>query len=207
MFSLIPRNDMFFEYFDRAAAVMIRAAEHYVALVTDYERREEHIAHIRQCEHDGDAITNETLDHLDRTFITPFDREDIQALMMRLEDVVDEVDAAAKRLTLFRIVGPTPPLVRQTDILLRACRLVARAVGRLRNLKKPGPLQQELLEIHALENAGDECNHAAVAELFAGGSDALHVMKWKEIHELTERAIDGCEDVANVIREIMLKNA
>lgn len=207
MFSLVPRNNAFFDLFDRAAAILVRAAETYVALVEDYQRREEHIARIRQCEHDGDEIAHQTFDRLDQTFITPFDREDIQTLMVRMDDVVDEIDAAAKRLTMYRIAEPTPALIKQTDVLLKSCRLTARAVGRLRNLKKPGPLQQELVEIHFLENVGDEHNHTAVAELFERGGDPLHVMKWKEIHELTERAIDGCEDIANVIRGIMLKNA
>ena len=207
MFSLVPRNDAFFDLFDRASAVMIRAAETYVAVATDYAAREEHIARIRQLEHDGDAIAHQTFDHLDQSFITPFDREDIEALMVRMDNVVDEIDAAAKRLTLYRIAEPTPALIKQTEVLLRACRLCASAVSRLRDVRKPAQLYEELKEIHFLENVGDDTNHAAVAELFDKGGDPFHVMKWKEIYDLTERAIDGCEDIANVIRAIVLKNA
>jgi uncharacterized protein Yka (UPF0111/DUF47 family) len=173
----------------------------------DYPNRTEHVARIRQLEHDGDEIAHQTFDRLDQTFVTPFDREDIQMLMMRMDDVVDEIDAAAKRLTLYQVPEPTPWLIRQTEVLQKACQLTCQAVCRLRNLKKPNGLQEELIEIHYLENVGDENNHAALAELFANGGDPLFVMKWKEIYELTERAIDRCEDIANTIRAIMLKNA
>jgi hypothetical protein len=110
-------------------------------------------------------------------------------------------------LTLYRIPAPTAALLKQTEVLLKACRLTGQAVGRLRNLKRPNGLHDILVEIHHLENVGDDNNHAALAELFDQGGDPLLVMKWKEIYELTERAIDKCEDIANAIRGIQLKNA
>jgi len=207
MFSVLPRNTAFFDLFERAAAVQIRAAEAFVALATDYEHREEHVARIRQYEHDGDEIAHQTYDRLDQSFITPFDREDIETLMTRMDDVIDEIDAAAKRLTLYRIPAPTAALVKQTETLLKACQLTGQAVARLRNLKQVEGLHDLLVEIHYLENVGDDNNHAALAELFDQGGDPLLVMKWKEIYELTERAIDRCEDIANIIRGILLKNA
>ncbi|MBI5865404.1 MAG: DUF47 family protein [Planctomycetes bacterium] len=207
MFSLMPRDTVFFDLFNRAAEIMVRTAETYAAVATDYQHCTEHVARIRQLEHDGDEIAHRVFDRLDQTFITPFDREDIETLMVRMDDVVDEIDAAAKRLTLYRIPEPTQALVKQTEVLLRACRLTSTAVARLRDLKRPNGLQQTLVEIHFLENVGDEQNHAALAALFDEGGDPLMVMKWKEIYELTERAIDRCEDIANVIRGIMLKNA
>jgi len=207
MFSVLPRNTAFFDLFERAAAVQIRAAEAFVALATDYEHREEHVARIRQYEHDGDEIAHQTYDRLDQSFITPFDREDIETLMTRMDDVIDEIDAAAKRLTLYRIPAPTAALVKQTETLLKACQLTGQAVARLRNLKQVEGLHDLLVEIHYLENVGDDNNHAALAELFDQGGDPLLVMKWKESYELTERAIDRCEDIANIIRGILLKNA
>ncbi len=207
MFSIIPRNPVFFDLFEKAAAIVIKAAETYADLARDYEHRTEHVTRIRQLEHDGDEIAHRTFDHLDQSCITPFDREDIETLMVRMDDVVDEIDAAAKRLTLYRIAEPTPWLVKQTEVLLKACRLVGEATARLRNLKKPDGLHAQLVEIHYLENIGDENNHAALAELFDSGGDPLLVMKWKEIYDLTERAIDRCEDIANIVRGIMLKNA
>ncbi len=207
MFSIIPRNLAFFDLFEKAAAVLIKAAETYAELARDYENRDDYVARIRQLEHDGDDIAHRTFDRLDQSFITPFDREDIQTLMVRMDDVVDEIDAAAKRLTLYRIVEPTPAFIKQTDILLRACRLTGQAVTHLRNIRKPNGLHDKLVEIHYLENVGDDNNHAALAELFENNRDPLLVMKWKEIYELTERAIDRCEDIANIIRGIILKHA
>lgn len=207
MFSIIPRDMAFFDLFEKAAATIVRTAEAYSALANDYTRRHDHVARIRQLEHDGDAIAHQTFDRLDQSFITPFDREDIETLMTRMDDVIDEIDAAAKRLTLYRIPEPTSWLVKQNDVLVKSCKLVEKAVGRLRNLKKPNGLHDELVEIHYLENIGDENNHAALGELFEQGGDPLLVMKWKEIYDLTERAIDRCEDIANIIRGIMLKHA
>jgi len=206
MFSIIPRDTEFFNFFEKAAATMIRAAEAYADLAQHYGRRGEYVSRIRQLEHDGDEITHRTLDKLDKTFITPFDREDIQALMKTMDDVIDQIDAAAKRLTLYRIAEPTDWFVKQTDVLLRACRAVAEAVTKLRDLKRPAGLQADLVEVHRLENVGDDNNHAAVAELYNDATDPILVMKWKEIYDLTERAIDRCEDIANTLEAIILKN-
>jgi uncharacterized protein Yka (UPF0111/DUF47 family) len=206
VFSIIPRNTAFFDLFDKAADVVVRAAEAYARLAQDYGRRTEHVARIRELEHEGDEIAHETFDRLDQTFLTPIDREDIEDLMKRMDDVIDEIDAAAKRLTLYRIPEPTTWLLKQTEVLVKASRLVGKAVQRLRNLKKADGLNEDLVEIHRLENVGDEHNHAAVAELFEKGGDPMLVMKWKEIYDLTERAIDRCEDIANTIRGIVLKN-
>jgi uncharacterized protein Yka (UPF0111/DUF47 family) len=207
MLSIIPRDRTFFDLFEKAAGIVVRVAETYAELARDYEHRDDHVARIRQLEHDGDEIAHRTFDHLDQTFVTPFDREDIETLILRMDDVIDEIDAAAKRLLLYRIPAPSPSLLKQTDVLVKACRLSADAVGRLRNLKRPNGLHDVLVEIHHLENVGDDNNHAALAELFDRGGDPLVVMKWKEIYELTERAIDKCEDIANAIRGIQLKNA
>lgn len=207
MFSIIPRDRAFFDFFEHAAAVVRQAAEAYARLVSDYANRDSHIRNIRRLEHEGDDITHKTLDKLDKTFITPLDREDIHALMKLMDDVVDEIDAASKRLTLYQIVQPTAWIIKQTEVLVQASGLVGQAVSRLRNLKKLDGLQNLLVEIHKLENVGDDNNHAAVAELFDSVSDPILVMKWKEIYDLTERAIDRCEDIANIIKAITLKNS
>lgn len=207
MLSIIPRDKRFFDLFEQAAALVVRAAETYVDMLRDYPRRERHLALIRQIEHDGDEITHRTLQKLDTTFITPFDREDIYSLMKLMDDVIDEIDASAKRLVLYQIAQPTSWLVKQTDVLLRASQCMATAIGELRNSKRPDALRRYLIEIHAMENAGDDINHAAAAELYASSTNAIEAMKWKEIYDLTERAIDRCEDVANTIDAIILKNS
>jgi len=207
VFSIIPRDMRFFDLFEEAGGILVRAAEAYVSVTTDYPHRADHIAVIRRLERDGDDVAHRTLNRLDTTFITPFDREDIYSLMRLMDDVVDEIDAAAKRLTLYQIAGPTSWLAKQTEVLLQACQCVGSAVGQLRSLKKPDGLRARLAELHSLENAGDEINHAATAELYSTSTNAIDVLKWKEIYDLTERAIDRCEDIANTIEAIILKNA
>lgn len=206
MLSIIPRDLGFYNMFEKGAAILVRAAESYADLARDYSRLEHEITRIRQLEHDADEVIHSTLDKLDQTFITPFDREDIQALMRQMDDVMDEIDAASKRLSLYQITEPTPWLIKQTDVLLSACKLVVQAVQKLRNLKRHNGLMDCLIEIHRLENIGDDNHHAAVAELYNTTRDPILAMKWKEIYDLTERAIDRCEDVANTIQAIVLKN-
>ncbi len=207
MFSIMPRDTGFFDLMEKAADYVIRAAEAYRQLMHDYGRREEHIRTIRQFEHEGDDVAHATLDKLDKTFVTPFDREDIQALMKRMDDVIDEIDAASKRMALYQVPEPTGWLIKQADVLLEACRLVGQAVGQLRRLKQPEGLMKLLIEIRRLESVGDDNNHAAVAELYNNARDPILVMKLKEIYDRTERAIDRCDDIANTIEAIVLKNA
>lgn len=207
MFSILPRDTEFFDLFDHTARVVQATAKAYSQLARDYANREAHVAEIRKLEHDGDDAVHAALGKLDTSFITPFDREDIHALLSRMDDVIDEIDAAAKRFTLYSVPEPTPWLVKQTDILNRATALVVEAVKRLRDLRRPEDLHQKLVEIHKLENEGDDLNHAAVAELYATAKDPILVMKWKEIYDFTERAIDRCEDIADTIEGIVLKNA
>jgi uncharacterized protein Yka (UPF0111/DUF47 family) len=203
MFSIIRRDTGFFDLFDRASNILVQCAEAYADVVKDYSQRDDYISRIRQFEHDGDEIVHRTLEKLDTTFITPFDREDIQALLKRMDDVIDD---ASKRLMLYQIKEPSTWLVKQTDILVRATKLVAECVRKLRNLRRLNGLQDQLVEVHRLENMGDDNNHSAVAELYATTTDPILAMKWKEIYDLTERAIDRCEDIANTIEGIVLKN-
>lgn len=207
LFSFLPRDTEFFDLFDHAASIVESGAKRYKQLADDYGRRESIVAEIRNLEHQADDAMHAALAKLDTSFITPFDREDIHLLLRRMDDVIDEIDAAAKRFILYAIPEPTPWLKKQTEILVRATAIVADAVRRLRDLKRPEELHRKLVEIHQLENDGDDLNHAAVAELFANATDPILVMKWKEIYDLTERGIDRCEDIANTIEGIVLKNA
>jgi predicted phosphate transport protein (TIGR00153 family) len=207
MFSILPRDTGFNDLMDQSAEAVVHTAEAFRDLMRDYARCDEHVARIRELEHSGDDVMHRTLEKLDKTFITPFDREDIQMLVTRMDDVIDEVDAASKRMTLYHIPEPTPWLVRQADVLLDAAQNVRLAVQRLRDLKNVNGLYQILIQIRRLESLGDDNNHAAVAELYNTTRDAMLAMKLKEIYDRTERAIDRCDDIANIIQAIVLKNA
>lgn len=203
---LIPREAKFFSMFAEMSANLIEGARLLRAILGDFQNVEVRVQQLKGIEHRGDEITHAVLTKLNQTFITPFDREDIHHLVKNMDDVIDEIDAAAKRFTLYQITDPTIWLSRQTDVLVKSTRLVGEAVRRLRDLRKQNGLHGKLVEIHELENEGDENNHAAIAELFSNATDPLLVMKLKEIYELTERAIDRCEDIADTIEAIVLKN-
>lgn len=207
MFSILPRDTAFFDLFDQGADVMCRTTEVFQKLMHDYAQRETYIARIRQLEHEGDSVVQRALEKLDKTFISPFDREDIHTLVKRLDDVVDELDAAAKRMTLYQIAEPTHWLQKQSDVLLQASKCAAQAISRLRDMKRLEGMHDLLLQINKLEAQGDEHNHSAVAELYNTTTDAILVIKLKEIYDRSERAIDRCEDIGNTVQTIVLKHA
>ncbi|MBK8270324.1 MAG: DUF47 family protein [Planctomycetes bacterium] len=206
MFSLIPRDVAFYVFFDKASATMSEATQAYHDMVNDMANYPRRLERIRQLEHEGDDNVRNALAKLDRSFITPFDRDDIYRLMKRVDDVVDCVDAAAKRFQYYRITKATPWLLKQCDVLLRSGQVVAKAVPMLRNMKRPEAMRQLLLQLHTLEKEGDDHHHSAIADLYDTSPDFAAVMKWKEIYDLTEKAIDRCEDIANVMHGIILKN-
>ncbi len=205
MFKL-SANPVFYEFFDRLANNMVRTAELFRELLHDFDRRKEICAVIHEYEHRGDSITHETMTLLDQTFITPLDREDIHALVARVDDVVDMLDAAAQRMILYGVDKPTDDILKQADTTVEITKVLAKAIKKLRNLKDTEELSQLLIKIHEWENIGDDHNHAALARLFESG-DPMYVIKWKELYELVESAIDACEGVAHTIRSIMVKNA
>jgi hypothetical protein len=203
---LFSSDHGFFDLFDRAADNMVRTAELFREMLTRFERREEIVGAIREAERLGDNITHDTISKLDQAFITPFDRDDIHRLSTQMDEVVDALEAAARRIILYKIEQPNEDILNYAEIALQTTRVLAQAIKRVRELKKQGELSRLLIEIHDWENKGDEQNHAALARLFETG-DALRIVKWKELYELAEHAVDACETVANTLRSIMVKNA
>jgi predicted phosphate transport protein (TIGR00153 family) len=206
MFNLLPKDNVFFDLFEALASHVVSTAEHLRRLAKNFPEIGDHLQRIRQEEHDADDLAHKALNRLDQTFITPFDREDIHTLVGGLDDIVDMIDALAKRFPLYHVKSMEPSFVKQTEVLVEATLAVREAVHRLRKTRKLSQLSDRLIEIHRLENVGDENNHAAVSKLFDGNTSPLDVMKWKELYDLIEAAIDGCEDVGNTLERIVLKN-
>ncbi len=206
MLNLLPKDKVFFDLFEALAAHVVSTAEHLRRLARNFPEIGDHLQRIRQEEHEADDLAHQALERLDRTFITPFDREDIHTLVGGLDDIVDTIDALAKRFPLYHVKCMEPSFLKQTDILVEATQALSEAVKRLRKSRKLADLSDRLIEIHRLENVGDENNHAAVSRLFGGDIAPLDVMKWKELYDLIEAAIDGCEDVSNTLERIVLKN-
>lgn len=207
MFNLLPKDTVFFDLFESLAKHSVSTAEHLRRLAKAFpEDSAAHIQRIRDEEHQADELAHTALDRLDRTFITPFDREDIHELVGELDDIVDTVDALAKRIPLYHIKTMPQAFIKQTDVLVQATIAVSEAIHRLRKARKLSELSDRLIEIHRLESVGDDNNHAAVSELYEGKIEPLEVMKWKEFYDKIEEAIDGCEDVGNTLERIVLKN-
>lgn len=206
MINLLPKDTVFYDLFENLAEHAVSVAEHLRRMARSYPDAADHIQKIRDEEHDADELAHQALDRLDRTFITPFDREDIHMLVGGLDDIVDTVDALAKRFPLYHVDSMQPAFVKQTETLVKSTAALSEAVHRLRKSRKLSELSDRLIEIHHLENVGDDQNHAAMSELFSGNIDPLTVMKWKELYDLVEAAIDGCEDVGNTLERIVLKN-
>jgi len=206
MFNLLPKDTVFFDLFEGLARHAISCAEHLRQLGKQFPVIDNEIQRIRQEEHQADDLTHKALERLDQTFITPFDREDIHELVNGIDNIVDMIDALAKRFPIFHITSMTTDFRQQTDVLVQATIAMSDAVHRLRKTRKLSELKDVLIEVHRLESVGDDVNHAALSKLYNGETPALEVMKWKELYDYIENAIDGCEDVGNTLERIVLKN-
>jgi predicted phosphate transport protein (TIGR00153 family) len=206
MINLLPKDTVFFDLFENIAVHMVTAASHLRSLAQTFPNTAADIQRIRNEEHQADELAHTALDRLDRTFITPFDREDIHELVGGLDDIVDHIDALAKRFPLFHIKAMQPEFVKQTEVLVQSTQSVQQAVRMLRKSRKLDDLRPILIEVHTHESVGDDNHHAAISRLFDGTMDTLEVVKWKELLDYVENAIDGCEDVGNTIERIVLKN-
>lgn len=201
---LVPRERRFYDLFDEHVSNIVSAAEVLVELFADFRDVNGRQQRIKDFEHRGDEVTHEIVRTLNRTFVTPFDREDIYALSSGLDDVLDFIDEVANTISLYGITQVPEAAKPMADLLLQASGQVQQAVSKL---EVGRDLEQHWIEIHRLENLGDAASRQAIAELFRGGIDAIEVVKLKDLYGLLESALDRCEDVANVLESIAIKNA
>jgi hypothetical protein len=202
----MPREERFFELFNQQTANLVQGADLLVKLVADHTQAEDLRRRIEEVEHEGDITTHEIADRLNRTFLTPFDHEDIHELTGRLDDVLDNIEATADRMFLYEAGPASAEMLSLTHVLADTTKALASAVGRLSDVgRNARRIMDHCIEIHRLENMGDEQSRLALAELFKG-SDALYALKWKEIYDHVENAIDKCEDVASILEGIVVKH-
>jgi len=202
---LMPKEERFFELFAEAAQNVVKGAELLLALVEHPERAAELSRKIEEVEHEGDITTHEIADRLNRTFITPFDHEDIHELAGRLDDVLDNIEATADRMVLYEAGPAGPEMVNLVKVLADATVVMQKAVIGLSDMKNARRILDYCIEIHRLENVGDEDSRLALARLFKN-SDAIRALKWKEIYDHVEDALDKCEDVASIVESIVVKH-
>jgi uncharacterized protein len=202
--SLMPKKSEFFTLFEQHAQNAVEAAEALERLFGDFADVENKVRDIHAIEHYGDKLNHEIVRHLNETFVTPLDREDIVGLGSKLDDITDVCYDVSELVLLFKVKSIRPAAVRQTKVLVTAAREVH---GMMKNLERLKLLEPHWIKIHTLENEGDQIWREAVGELFAGSDDAIEIVKWKDIYSLVEVAIDRCEDVANIVETIVVKHS
>jgi predicted phosphate transport protein (TIGR00153 family) len=203
---IFPKEIDFFEIFDKAASNLTRATSLLVSLMENFDNLESRAKEIYEVEQDGDMLTHDIMKKLNRTFITPLDREDIHALASRMDDILDLIWGGVDRMIVFRISSPTPEAVELAKDLHQTTEVLQKTIRELR-AKNYSHVQEHCIEINRLENRIDRTFRDALGKLFDDMKDPLLIIKWKEIYEHLENASDRCEDVANVLEGIVLKNA
>ncbi|TET46411.1 MAG: DUF47 domain-containing protein [Dehalococcoidia bacterium] len=206
-FSLLPRGKIFFELYQESAENMVRTAELMKEMVDSWENIEQKVEQIDEYEHVGDNITHRIIALLHRTFVTPFDQEDMALLAHSLDDIVDLIHAAAVAIHIYKIDAPKEGVKELAGIIVTASKEVEVALRQIRSQPKLKQVLPHCIEINRLENAADKVFRGAMAELFENCSDTADIIKWREILEHMESATDRCEDVANVLEGVALKHA
>jgi predicted phosphate transport protein (TIGR00153 family) len=199
-----PADREFFELFEEAGSNTVRAADLLDQLLRNWPDNKELGRDILICEQEGDRITHDLIRKLNNTFVTPIDREDILVLASGIDDIVDFTEEVADYLALYKIEAPMEQAQRLSHVLLQCTRQIAEAIPRLRGFRD---INQYVVEINRLENDGDRITREAIASLFDGGIDPMVVIRWKDIFERLEAAIDACERIAHILESVVIKNA
>jgi uncharacterized protein len=202
--SLVPREQRFYDLFEQQATILVSASVLLKEALGDMGNLPARQREIKDLERLGDKYTYEIMRTLNETFVTPFDHEDISALAAGLDDILDYIEEIADTVNLYKIMVISRPASELADLLAQSVAQLEQAVGKLRSGKKDG---EYIIEVHRLEDIGDSASRRAIAELFQSQRDPLEVIKLKDLYSLLEDALDRCEDVANVIENIAIKNA
>jgi uncharacterized protein len=202
--NLVPQRKEFFQLFNQASANAVAISRALVDLLAQAPNgSQERIRDIKDLEHEGDRLTHEVVNLLNRTFVTPFDRDDMYRLAGALDDICDHIDEATGNILGYGVTQIRPNARQQATVIERAATKLQEAVGKLEGFKDSG---RELIELRELEDEGDRLNREGIAELFASGADAISIIRWKDIHEQLEEAVDACENAADVLEAILVKN-
>jgi uncharacterized protein len=208
----MPREGKFFELFRESADQIVLGSQELRAMLAELGTAPEHVVesrsrNIKGIEHKADEITHRVIEALHKTFITPLDREDIYALITKMDDIMDFLEAASARIFLYDLKKSTPEAIGLMDVCVASAHAVKRAVSELDNLQNSAKILEACVEINRLENDADHLLRTAMADLFRKETDMRQLIKLKEIYELLETVTDRCEDVANIIEGIVLEYA
>lgn len=206
-FNLIPKDVNFFKLFERQADYALSASRYFKELTLKGTIDEDAISKIGEIEHQGDEACHDIINQLNKTFITPFDREDIHALAKEIDDIVDMINTIVSRMKVYKITRIDKNLIEFATVIEESVLAVSIAIKGMHNMKNSKAISEACVEINRLENVGDSMRDKVLAELFETGKDPIAVIKWKEIYQDAETVLDICEDVAHVVSSIMVKQA
>ncbi|MFL0246602.1 DUF47 domain-containing protein [Candidatus Clostridium stratigraminis] len=207
MSRLTPREDKFYDLFIDSAKTIHEASVMLVDLIKNYTNVENKVKNIEEMEHKGDKQVHDIMQQLNKTFITPFDREDIYAIAKQMDDIMDAIEATAHRFIMFNVGTIEQSAVVLTEMIENQCRELISLMEELKNMKKSKKLTEKIIEINRIEDEGDKIFRKAITALFNEQIPALHVIKWREIFDYIEQTLDACEDVANTVEGVVMKNA
>ncbi len=206
-FRFLPKGFDFFKLFNQQAQLAVTAATFFNEIVAKGLLTQENVQKMRDIEHQADDVTHAVFDNLNKTFITPFDREDIHALASELDSVVDMIYTITNRMFIYRLSDGHPDLAQLADVIEKSTRALAVAVENMEDMKNYHGALDACIEVNRLENVGDTMRDAVLGKLFDTMPDYVQLIKWKEIFQFAEDVLDICEDVAHVVETILVKNA
>ncbi len=204
---LFPKQENFFDYFEELADKIEEGGRLFLAMTETHDYSESKVAKLKEVEHEADIITHRTYEKMHTTFLTPIDREDIYALVNKMDSIMDVIEATAIRIHLYKVKKIDDQIIKQAKILNEAIIKVKEIIHAMRNMKNSKMILDGCVEINTLENAGDVVLRTIMANLFENEKDAIELIKWKDIFQLLEEGIDVCEDVSNIVEGIVLKHA
>ena len=204
---LFPKEEDFFDYFEELANKIEEGGKFFLEMTQNRDYSAAKVARLKELEHEADGITHKTYERMHKTFLTPMDREDIYALVNKMDSVLDIIEATAVRIHMYKVKKPDDEIIKQAEILLRAIKKIKIIVHGLRDMKNTKMILDGCVEINTLENAGDIVLRNTIRDLFLKEQDPIELIKWKEIFERIEEALDVCEDVSNIVEGIVMKMA
>jgi predicted phosphate transport protein (TIGR00153 family) len=207
MFSINPKEDKFFDLFIEEAKNVHESAVILRKFMDDLKNKEERLKEIEEMEHKGDKKVHDILEQLNKSFITPIDREDIYAIAKEMDDIVDNIESTGNRFIMFNVNECTEQAKVMSDMIVAATKEIIDLMEELKVMRKSKKLKEKIIEINRIEDEGDTYYRKAVRELFNGEMSTLEVIKWREIYEFLEKTLDACEAVANIIEGIVMKHA
>lgn len=202
----MPQSQKFFELFEEGAKNLLAGSKQLREMLDHYDQAHRLVKKLESYEHEGDRITHDLFAELNKTFVTPLDREDIHALASAMDTVMDQIEAAGDTMILYAVEEPTDQAKLLADIIMDSTEQIHQAIGLLRAKRNIREILVNCVEINRLENEADEVRRKVLGDLFREEKDVIKLIKWREIYELLERATDACEDVADTLQTIVLKN-